>query len=410
MLKNLVFPVLATLAAAASLNSCSFSTTISAASAVQNLNSCPTLSGDITVTGDQLASVDLSQVNAIDADLLFFNSSSITDINFGGLANVTGLLGFSALTQMHNIEFSALTAAKELLFVSLPSLAALNLGLGLATVSQLTLSDTALSLIDLLLNFETIGVLNVNNNKNVTLIDLSSLQNVTEGLTLSFNSDNATVKLDKLQWASNLTLQDIGDVSIGSLQYVNGSFVVAYNSFDSVSFDSLSNVGASLQIFANDNLESLNLANLTEIDGEFHVFNNTYLEEIELDSLQTVKGAVSMKGDFGNFTLPDLKEVDGDFSIESTLDDFSCEAFDKLHKNNKIKGHNYNCLSPSTTQSSSAASSTSKSSSKSSGASSTSGLSLSSTSTSSTKSSSAAAFSPATFLGCVVAAAAALLI
>ncbi|KAM9920069.1 hypothetical protein OXX59_007489 [Metschnikowia pulcherrima] len=410
MLKNLVFPVLATLAAAASSNSCSFSTTISAASAVQNLNSCPTLSGDITVTGDQLASVDLSQVNAIDADLLFFNSSSITDINFGGLANVTGSLGFSALTQMHNIEFSALTAAKELSFVSLPSLAALNLGSGLATVSQLTLSDTALSSIDSLLNFETIGVLNVNNNKNVTSIDLSSLQNVTEGLTLSFNSDNATVRLDKLQWASNLTLQDIGDVSIGSLQYVNGSFVVAYNSFDSVSFDSLSNVGASLQIFANDNLESLNLANLTEIDGEFHVFNNTYLEEIELDSLQTVKGAVSMKGDFGNFTLPDLKEVDGDFSIESTSDDFSCEAFDKLHKNNKIKGHNYNCSSPSTTQSSSAASSTSKSSSKSSGASSTSGSSSSSTSTSSTRSSSAAAFSPATFLGCVVAAAAALLI
>lgn len=352
MLSTLVFPVLASLAAAASSASasCSFSTTISAASAVSNLNACPTLSGQITVTGDQLASLDLSQVKEIDADLLFFNSSSITDINLGGVANVTGSLGFSALTQLHNIQFSALTLAQQLLFVSLPSLAALNLGLGLANVLSLTLSDTALSSIDRLLKFSEIDVLNVNNNKNITSIDLSGLEAVTQGLTLSFNSDNATVRLDNLQWAANLTLQDIGDLDISSLRYVNGSFVVAYNSFDTVSFDSLSNVGASLQLFANDNLEYLNLGNLTEIDGEFHVFNNTELLDIELDSLKTVKGAVNMKGDFGNFTLPNLNEVDGDFNIQSTSSNFSCNAFNKLHNNNKIKGHNYNCSSPSTTQ------------------------------------------------------------
>lgn len=302
------------------------------------------------MTGDQLASLDLSQVKEIDADLLFFNSSSITDINLGGVANVTGSLGFSALTQLHNIQFSALTLAQQLLFVSLPSLAALNLGLGLANVLSLTLSDTALSSIDRLLKFSEIDVLNVNNNKNITSIDLSGLEAVTQGLTLSFNSDNATVRLDNLQWAANLTLQDIGDLDISSLRYVNGSFVVAYNSFDTVSFDSLSNVGASLQLFANDNLEYLNLGNLTEIDGEFHVFNNTDLLDIELDSLKTVKGAVNMKGDFGNFTLPNLNEVDGDFNIQSTSSNFSCNAFNKLHNNNKIKGHNYNCSSPSTTQ------------------------------------------------------------
>lgn len=351
LLKSLVLAIFARIVlgddSSSSSNSCSLSTTISAASAVLKLNSCPTLEGTIEITGNEVTNLDLSSVGAIDADLSIFNSSSITGINLGGLENVTGSLEVDALTQLHNIDFSKLTSAKKLSFVSLPSFAQLNLNSGLANVSSLTLSDTAISSIDKLLNFKTIGTLNVNNNKNISSIDLSSLETVTDGLTLSFNGDNATVKLENLLWAANLTIQDVADVSISSLESVNGSFVLAYNGFDSVEFDSLTKVGSSLSIFANDELEELSLANLTEIDGEFRLFNNSKLKDIELDSLETIKGALSMKGDFGNFTLPKLKEVDGDFSVQSTSDDFSCDAFNKLHNNNKIKGHNYNCSSPS---------------------------------------------------------------
>lgn len=359
LFKSLALTTLAALAnAASSSDSCSFSTTITAASAASKLNSCPTLDGKIEVSGDEISNLDLSSVHTVKGDVNFFNSSSIQAINLGSLSNITGSLKFDALTQLHTIDFNKLQNAEELAFISLPSFAELNLNSGLANVSSLTLSDTAISSIDNLLKFDNIDLLNINNNKNISHIDLSGLKTVSKGLTLSFNHHNATVKLENLKWAANLTIQDVGEVSISELEYVNGTFVLAYNGFDSAEFDNLKSVGSAMQVFANDELTALSMGNLSEIDGEFRVYNNSRLDEIELGSLETIKGALNMKGDFGNFSLPHLKEVDGDFSISSDSDDFSCKPFEKLHDGKKIKGHNFNCSSPST--SSSALSSTSK--------------------------------------------------
>lgn len=363
LFKSLVLGVAGLVAAAdSSSQKCSLSTTISAASAISDLASCPTLDGTIEITGDAIGNLDLGQVQTVKGDINIFNSSSITAIDFSGLGNITGSLSFDALTQLHAIQFNQLQKAKKLAFISLPSFSSLNLNSGLADVSSLTLSDTAISSVDKLLQFDNIGVLNINNNKNVTSIDLSGLKTVSEGLTLSFNSDNATVKLENLIWAANLTIQDVGDLSIDNLEYVNGSFQLAYNGFDEVTFDNLKSVGSSLQIFANDELSSFSMNNLTEIDGELRIFNNSKLEDIELSSLETVKGAINIKGDFGNFTLPELKEVDGDFSVSSENEDFSCKPFVKLHDNKKIKGHNFNCSSPTSSSAASSSSGSSKSS------------------------------------------------
>lgn len=390
-----------TAAAASSSSSCSFSTTVTDASGVLDLNACPTLDGTIEISGDDISSLDLSSVDSIKGDVDIFNSSSITSISLSSLVNITGSLLVEALTQLHNIDFSKLSLAKELLFISLPSLAVLNLNSGLANVSSLTLSDTALSDINSLIAFNEIDSLNVNNNKNVSSIDLSGLKTVSDSLVLSFNNDNATVKLDNLIWAANLTIQDVAEISISSLEKVNGSFNLAYNDFDSAYFDSLTEVGSSLQVFANDNLEALSFENLTTINGEFRVFNNSLLEEIELENLETVKGAISMSGSFDNFTLPSLKEVDGDFSISSTSEDFSCDAFDKLHDDDKIKGHNYNCSHPESSLSV-ASTSTKGSSSSSSTSSSSSSSSSDSSSSSSSKKSGAAYLTPGMLISSVI--------
>lgn len=397
-------------AASSSSNSCSLSTTISASSAVQNLNACATLEGTIEITGDEIAALDLSSVKSVAADLTIFNSSSITSVNLEALTNVTGSIEFDALTQLNSINFAELTSAEELSFISLPSLVTLNLNSGLANVSSLTLSDTAISSIDSLLNFQTVGYLNVNNNKNISSIDLSTLETVSEGLTLSFNNDDATIKLENLIWASNLTIQDVGSISASSLEAVNGTFIVGYNAFDTVSFDALESVGASLQVFANDNLESLYFPNLTTVDGELRIWNNSLLSEIDMDNLEKVGGALYITGDFANFTLSDLDEVDGDFTLSSTNKDFSCKEFNELHDDDKIKGHNYNCSSPTSTAVSSG-SATSSGSSKTSGSSDSSGSSgsSSSSSSSSTKASGAGYLAPGMLISTIVGAAFALL-
>lgn len=395
------------LASANSTNSCSMSTTITAASAISQLNSCPTLDGQITISGDQVGALDLGNVQTIAGDVSIFNSSSITSINLASIANVTGSLLMSALTTLNNIQLLKLTSANKLSFVSLPSLASLNLGSGLANVTSLTLSDTALASIDKLLQFKTIGVLNVNNNKNITSIDLSDLTDVTDGLTLSFNSDQASVKLPNLQSAANLTIQDVASLDISSLQYVNGSFILGYNTFDSVSFDSLSSAGSSLQVFANNDLTTLNLPNLTQVGGEFRIFNNSLLRTVDIHNLKTVKGAAALAGEFGNLNWSGLGEVDGDFSLSASASNFSCSQFDKLQSSNKIKGHNYNCSSPSSTSLASRSGGSSSTGTRGSG-SSTSGSSQGTSSASSSKKNGADYLAPGFLLSAVGAVAAAL--
>ncbi|RKP29745.1 hypothetical protein METBISCDRAFT_10171, partial [Metschnikowia bicuspidata] len=344
--------VLAAFAAAEtskSANPCSMSTTLTAASAVSQLNSCTTLDGQITIKGNEVAALDLGQVRTIKGDVTVFNSSSITSINLNALANVTGSLLLSALTTLNNVQFVLLTSGNKLSFVSLPSLASLNLGSGLANITSLTLSDTALGSIDKLLLFESIGVLNVNNNKNITSIDLSDLKTVNTGLTLSFNSAQATINLPNLVSAGNLTIQNVASLDISKLKFVNDSFVLGYNSFKSVTFDSFSFAGASLQVFANNALTTLKMPNLTKIDGELRVFNNSLLRNVDISNLETVEGAVSLIGDFGNLDWANLKSIKGDFSLAASARNFSCSQYDMLQSNNKIRGFKYNCSSPTST-------------------------------------------------------------
>ncbi|KAG7195397.1 uncharacterized protein KQ657_003155 [Scheffersomyces spartinae] len=376
-------------AASSSSASCSFLTTITAQASLNALNACPTLDGTIEINGDAIGAVDLGAVESIKGDVTVTNSSSITSLVFSSLANITGSLDIVALTQLSNIDFTSLSLVKQLKLISLPSLATLNLNKGISKASHIEVSDTALSAFPL--SITDIDYLDINNNKNITSLDLP-LETVSDTLILSFNNDEAEVKLDNLIWASNLTIQDISSLSASNLTAVNGSFVIAYNLFDEFELDSLKSVGGSLRIINNEELKSLSFKDLTTIGGEFNMVNNSKLSDTEdaFNEINTIRGAVNIAGDFSNFTMDGLKNVAGDFSFESTNDNFSCDAFDQLHDNNDIKGHNYNCSAP--TQSSSASSGSSKSTSGSSSksGSSTSGSSSGSSSSSSTKASNGA--------------------
>lgn len=410
MLFNLA--VFAALAAAVTAdNSCLFSrTTVTAATALSSLASCPTLDGQVTVSGSQLGSVDLSSIKEIKGDLKVFNLSSITDISFNQLQTISGLLEIDACTQLHVIDLSSLTEAEQLSLISLPSLATINLNKGISKAGTIEVSDTALSSLQGLTNYNTVGTLNINNNKNISSIELP-LQTVTDTLTLSFNADECEVKLDQLEWASNLTVQDVLDLSASNLTAVNGTFVLAYNRFDSAKLPELKEVGGSFQIFANDDLKELSIDKLTDVGGELRLFNNSQLEELSFNDLETIKGAVNIDGAFGNFTLPNLSEVDGDFSVVSTSENFSCSDFNSLHSKKKIEGHNFNCSAPSATQSLAGAKSSSDSKSgsgSSSDSSSSSGSSGSSGSSSSSKKSDgsslmANAFLATSFVGALAA-------
>lgn len=352
LLKSLVglLSLTTSMVQAESSASCSFDDkTMTAAASVSQLNSCPTIEGKLEIgSGDGIGSIDLGEVEEIKGQVHIFNSSSVTDINLNGLKKVTGSLIIDALTQLHGIQLAQLSEVAEFNLISLPSLATLNMNTGISKGESMQISDTALSdLTGLVNSLNTVSKLNINNNKNITSIELPNLQSVSQNLILSFNGEDCDVVLDNMQWAANVTVQDAGSLSASSLEAVNGSLVLGYNTFETFELPA-EEIGGSFQVFANDDLTSFEVANVTDIGGEVKIFNNSQLDDMSnsFSNLETIKGAVNVNGSFSNFTMASLEEVNGDFSVRSDNEDFDCEQFKELHSNKKIEGHNFKCVAP----------------------------------------------------------------
>lgn len=329
-----------------STNSCSLSkTTITNATALGQIVSCPTLDGQITISGDEFASVDLPQLRKLEGDLTVINSKSVVSINMNQLQTIEGKLSITNMTQLMTIDLSSLRNAQDLEMVSLPSFANLVLNEQLQSAEKFVLSDTALSNLNGLTSFSNINYMNINNNKNITQIQFPYLRSVSDALILSFNNDDALVDLNQLQWASNLTIQSVGAFSANDLHSVNGTLQISYNIFDSLNLSNLSYVGSSLQIFAHDELTSIDLENLEKIGGELSIFNNSELQDLSdtFPNLETVEGAVAISGDIANLSMNSLQRVKGDFQLNSTSEEFDCSAFNKLHDDGDIEGHRYIC-------------------------------------------------------------------
>lgn len=329
-----------------STDTCSFSrTTITNATALQQLTSCETLDGEITISGNEFASIDLPQLREIAGDVTVINSKSIVAINLNQLRSIDGKLTVTNMTQLNTIDLSSLRNSQDLELVSLPSFANLVLNRELERAGKVILSDTALTNLNGLTSFNNIQYMNINNNKNITQIQFPNLRSITDALILSFNNDDAVVELNDLEWAANLTVQSVGQLSASELRAVNGTLQVSYNLFESLNLSTLTYVGSSLQVFAHDELTSIDFKSLREIGGELSLFNNSELHDLQnaFPSLEVVEGAVAISGDIANLSMNSLEKVKGDFQLNSTSEDFDCSDFDQLHDDGDIEGNNYIC-------------------------------------------------------------------
>ncbi|EGW31043.1 uncharacterized protein SPAPADRAFT_52225 [Spathaspora passalidarum NRRL Y-27907] len=324
---------------------CSFSTTIIEPTGIQELNTCATLKGEITISGNAIGPIDLPSVRELAGSLTIVNSPSVVSVSLNSLQNITGKFQIKNATQLNSIDVISLERVKDLQFISLPSLSNFNFNPSIKAVEKIVLSDTALYDLSGLTHFTEINYMNLNNNKNITEIEFPNLKTVTDNLILSFNHDDAKVKMDKLIWAANLTIQDVAKFSAVNLTAVNGTLGFSYNAIEELKLDKLESVGESLQIFANDDLDNLSLKKLSEIGGEFKMFNNTELDNMtsSFPELKRVRGALSITGDFKDLQMPKLDRVQGDFKMTSKNEDFSCKHFDDLKDRGRIEGHNYEC-------------------------------------------------------------------
>jgi hypothetical protein len=188
----------------------------------------------------------------------------------------------------------------------------------------------------------SVGTFVISNNQRLTEWE-TQMKNITERLSVSQNSDELLVSFPKLTSAKELELRGIKGLEVPSLKKVSGSLRFDDNNkMESFVAPNMTEAGV-ISFINNDILNNITFPKL-EKSGDITIRNNQMLETIDgFPELTSVDGAVTLKGNFTDASLPKLKDVKGAFIVSSTEDiQPVCDTFQKLKSSGDIQGR-YNC-------------------------------------------------------------------
>lgn len=335
--------IAATAAPSSVASACSFDKfTATASEQVQLVAACATAVGDVTIKGDKLDNIELTGVQAIYGNLDIENVPQAKNINAPDLQVVSKDFIVLNGTILSNINVAKLSTVGSLQLNALPALSKVDLSSGLTTADKVIISDTGLSSLEGI-NVFKLKVFDVNNNGDIETIK-SGLQQVTERLSISYNSPEVDVSLDQLESVADLNLQKIKSVSAKNLTSVNGTLAITETSVKDVDFPQLSSVKNSLELLKNDELDGLDFPLLGSIGGALNIGDNDKLEDFGgFPNLTQIGGSVNINGSFNNGSFPELKRVAGGFTLLSEDGDLKCEDFKKLNSDGIVKGDKFAC-------------------------------------------------------------------
>lgn len=261
--------------------------------------SCQTVGGKVTIGSNAGPTIDISGPKQIKGDVTLENNGVITSLMSSSLQSIGGNFLLNNVTVLSNLGFTSLTSVDQISWTSLPALGSLNFGNpGVTTASSVLISDTFLSSMDGI-DLTSVDTMNINNNGRMSLIT-SQLGNVGNLFNLNANGLQLKVNLPNLIWASNLTFSNITQLSLPSLQTINGSLRMDSNFFTSFLAPNLTETQTGdVSFVSNAMLSNLSLPVLTKCGGAIIVANNTKLDEINsFPKLQTIGGAIAERGNF----------------------------------------------------------------------------------------------------------------
>lgn len=320
---------------------CASSATATAQADLDNLSSCKTFSGDLVITGSIPTAV-LNGIQAISGSLTIQNATDLTSFSAPSLQEIDQSFVVNIANRLNDMNCPELTKVGTINWVAMPQLQQLTFTKGVSTASSITISDTGLtSLSGITVN--NVATFDINNNQYLQTINVD-LETVSNELSLSYNSNSVAASFPNLQWANNVTFQDISSISLPNITTVNASMGFINNTLTGLSFPQLTNVGQSLSIISNNQLTNASFPALTAIGGGFIIANNTALSQIGgFPLVESVGGAIDFVGNFSVADLPKLDLVKGGVDVESSASNFSCNAWDSLHSAGDIHGDSYVC-------------------------------------------------------------------
>ena len=262
------------------------------------IDGCSTIEGDVTIDSSVAGTLTLNGVQQITGNLACSNATQLTSLSADSLATIGGKFELEELQILSTLAFDSLSEVLTIQWVALPALQTLDFSRGVTKVQNILVSNTGLTSLNGL-ELETVGLMDINNNRYLDTVDVNNMVNVTEAISFAANSRTLEIKLPNLILAANMTFRNVSDVQVPSLAYVNGSIGFYSNTFQGIALPNLTETGQALVFQDNMGLTNISCPMLTQVGAALNINNNPDLEAIDgFPMLEVVVGAIDFSGDF----------------------------------------------------------------------------------------------------------------
>jgi GPI-anchored cell wall organization protein len=262
------------------------------------LASCSTIKGDVEIDSSVAGTLELNGVQQITGDLTCLNATQLTSLSADRLGTIGGKFRLEELQILSTLAFNGLSEVLTIQWIALPALQSLAFTRGVSKVENILISNTGLTSLNGL-ELETVGLMDINNNRYLDTVDVNNMANVTSAITFSANSKTLEIKLPNLEFAANMTFRNVSNVDLPSLNFVNGSIGFFSNTFESISLPNLTKTGQALVFQDGIGLSNISVPMITEVGAALNINNNPDLKKIDgFPKLEVVVGALDFSGDF----------------------------------------------------------------------------------------------------------------
>lgn len=334
--------LLALATACAAFAQCDGPITIQNEGDAEAISRCSIIEGDVTIDPSVSGTLALDGIQEITGDLTCVNATQLTSLSADSLGIIGGKMDLEELQILSTLEFDSLYEVLTIQWVALPQLQSLTFNRGVSKVTNILVSNTALTSLNGL-DLETVGLMDINNNRYLETCNVNNMRNVTEAISFAANAKTLAISLPNLEYAANMTFRNVSDVQVPSLAYVNGSIGFYSNNFESIALPNLTETGQALVFQDTTGLKNISAPNLEKVGAAFNINNNTGFTEIDgFPKLAVIVGALDFSGDFDVVELPALEDIRGGFNMQTRSTNFSCDGFNDLRDRDIVKG-TYEC-------------------------------------------------------------------
>lgn len=267
---------------------------ISTQSDADDIKSCSTISGDVTISSSYSGALKISGVRKITGNLTSTGATSLTSLSAPDLGSIGSNLTIISATLLSTLNFGSLTSVGTLNLKALPLLRSASFdSSGITTVGDVEIVNCALTNIDWL-NVKIAGQLEITDNTELETLSLSSLQNYTGPLTVAGNGENLSLDLPSVTQGGKTSVFNVTKVGMGAMETLTGALKMQGNTFDTFAVPKLVKAG-DVDISENTNLGTVHMPKLQSLRGLI-ITDDQNMTSVSFPALSFVGGDVTISG------------------------------------------------------------------------------------------------------------------